>query len=177
MYFNQVFRIAYRRLCQFHVMQAIVRWANDPGVAKIRIRLSKQDQVYLQMKFREIQRARSVEEFAGMEQRFFEDLSDYFLDATLVMNPMIEDNTGKIETANSGSADDDDDGGEDNDENDEECDGDDDDKEAAVSSINGQLGRLKFERVSAYLKKNWFTSFWIRKSDPPSNHHPGPDEL
>ncbi|KAG8955776.1 hypothetical protein FRC03_011062 [Tulasnella sp. 419] len=144
------------RLCQFHVSQAINRWATDKprGKDDDRPRLGTTKKTRLLEIFRELQRCRSMEEWPAFRLRFFKELEK------IIMETDEEDDTKSDEEINREGGDEDTEDNIDDDDNDNEEEEEFDDDGEDLSTDAKKKEQL--ERLKKYFDENWFNETWLQ---------------
>ncbi|KAJ7174739.1 hypothetical protein C8R46DRAFT_1031343 [Mycena filopes] len=128
------------RLCQFHVIQAILRWDSDGGKAGIGFKLSLDLKFEICVLFRTLQRCRTWESWPLAKQTFHEGLESLLGD---VEETSPELDAGELSEADDKSV-----------------------KAAPKKSVPQTkaakaAGLSCFEAVKAYFDTNWFNERWI----------------
>ncbi|KAJ7774066.1 hypothetical protein B0H16DRAFT_1880520 [Mycena metata] len=129
----------YIRLCQFHVVRAILFWEWGDGRKGLSVRIPKSIKFQIVWLFRFIQRARTREEFDALAAKFLQSVE------AVIMNT---------------------DGGEEEEEHDEDEDGAPKQKKGKAGARRGkpmsvEVRETMFEAVQKYFEVNWFVDDWI----------------
>lgn len=139
-----MFPHAYIRLCQFHVIQALVRWDCNGGRRyEPDLRISPDLKYGIIILFRTLQRCCCLEDWPGAEQAFLDGVEALVMaqkgkaDATLTV-PAIVQGTKTSQTRSSKAP-------------------------QAVAHLTVAMKQRQWEFIRDYFKTNWFIDEWIRE--------------